>query len=171
MTDDIVQEATYPYPPAVVWRALTDPAAIGSWLMETDFKEPVVGHRFQFRDKPRMGWSGVTDCEVVEVVPEKRFVYRFGDAAEGFPATRVIWEMEPAGPNATRVRFRHTGFVGFKGWMMRAGMNNGWWRIIQFGIPYVIAQLQAGRTPARDETKAHAKSAARGEHKAMKARA
>ena len=160
MSDDIVQEATYPYPPAVVWRALTDPAAISSWLMETDFREAKVGHRFQFRDRPRMGWSGVTDCEVIEVVPGKRFVYRFGDAAEGFPATRVTWELEPVGAASTRVRFRHSGFTGMKGWLMRAGMKNGWWRIVQRSIPYVIAQQEAGRTPPRAETKAHAKAAA-----------
>ena len=79
MTDDIVHEATYPFPPEAVWRALTTPEAMGAWLMETTFREPVVGHRFQFRDKPKrvVGWNGITECEVVEVTPPRRFVFKF----------------------------------------------------------------------------------------------
>ncbi len=30
-------ERTYRHGPAEVWRALTAPAALGTWLMETDF--------------------------------------------------------------------------------------------------------------------------------------
>lgn len=55
---DITVEAVYPHPPARVWRALTDPDELESWLMENDF-QPRVGHRFQFRDEPRPGWRGI----------------------------------------------------------------------------------------------------------------
>src|SRR5688572_1935374 len=99
MTEDIVHEATYPYPPATVWRAITTPQALNSWLMQNDFQGPTVGHKFQFRDKPKkvVGWDGVTDCEVLEVVPERRFVIAFGTGRDGFPATRVAFELEPSG--------------------------------------------------------------------------
>lgn len=159
MTDDIAYEATYPHPPAAVWRALTTPAAMQAWLMDTDFKEPVVGHRFQFRDKPRkaVGWDGVTDCEVLEVVPERRLVYSFGAAQEGYPVTKVEWDLEPVA-GGTRVRFRHSGFTGVRGWLMRAGMNRGWERIVKRGIAYVLDRMAQGSIPPRAEVKANAKA-------------
>jgi uncharacterized protein YndB with AHSA1/START domain len=41
----IEHEETYPHPPERVWRALTDPAELGSWLMPTDFTAK-AGSRF-----------------------------------------------------------------------------------------------------------------------------
>ena len=172
MTEDIVHEATYPHPPAAVWRAITTPEALGSWLMENDFREPTVGHKFQFRDTPKkvVGWNGITDCEVVEVVPERRLVIAFGTGRDGFPATRVAFELEPAGPG-TRVRFRHSGFTGLKGWLMRAGMNNGWGRMVKSSIPFVVREMEKGRVPPREETTAVSKAATRADVQAAKARA
>lgn len=164
MTDDIVYEATYPHPPAAVWRALTTPAAMGAWLMDTDFREATVGHRFQFRDKPKkvLGWNGITDCEVLEVVPERRFVFAFGANQDQFPLTRIFWELEPLDEGrATRVRFRHSGFTGVKGWLMRAGMNHGWAAIVRHAIPYVMTQLDQGRVPPREEVREVAKQRTR----------
>lgn len=152
MTEDIVHEATYPYPPAEVWRVLTTGSAIGAWLMETDFAEARVGHRFTFKDKPRVGWSGVTECEVLEVVPERRLVYSFAAAEDKTTPTKVEWDLTPTA-DGTRLRLRHSGFTGFKGWMMRMGMNNGWGGIVRGGIPYVVERSRAGVTPTREETR------------------
>lgn len=171
MTEDIVHEATYPYPPEEVWRALTTREAIAAWLMETDFREPVVGHRFQFRDKPRrvVGWDGVTDCEVLEVDPPRGLVYRFGAAQGGFPATRVAWDLDPVA-GGTRVRLRHSGFTGFKGWMMRQGMNHGWGKIVRHAIPFVVERMRGGAVPTREETKRVAQVGAQEDHQAARAR-
>ena len=169
MTEDIVHEATYPYPPEAVWKAITTPAALSAWLMQTDFVEPKVGHRFQFRDKPRkvVGWDGVTDCEVLEAAPPNRFVIAFGTGRDGFPPTRVSWDLE-AVPGGTKVKFRHAGFTGFRGWMMRQGMNHGWGRMVQHAIPFVIAEMQRGSVPSRDAVRAHAKQGAREDHHAAR---
>lgn len=168
MTEDIIHEARYPFPPALVWRALTSREAMNAWLMENDFGSATVGHRFQFRDKPKkvVGWNGITDCEVVEVVPERRFVIAFGTGRDEFPATRVTWELEPTVDGGTRVRFRHAGFTGMKGWLMRAGMNNGWGRMVRHSIPFVLARMSHGSIPTRDETRA----AARANHASPQAR-
>ena len=152
MTDDIVHEATYPYPPADVWRAIVTPEALSSWLMQNDLKEAKVGERFEFRDKPRPMWNGITKCEVVELVPERRFVLAFGLESEFL--TRVSFELEPTAEGGTRLKFRHSGFQGLKGWMMRAGMKNGWGGMVQRAIPFVVESMRRGRIPARDETKA-----------------
>ena len=39
----IEHEQTYPHPPERVWRALTEPAELGAWLMPTDFVA-LAGH-------------------------------------------------------------------------------------------------------------------------------
>ncbi len=161
MTEDIVHEATYPYPPEEVWRAITEPAALNAWLMQTDFREAAVGHRFEFRDKPRkaVGWDGVTRCEVLEVVPPRRFVFRFGDGSGGFTPTTVSWDLERTPSGGTHVRFRHSGFGGLKGWLMRQGMNQGWARMVARAIPFVIERRRAtGAFPLRDEVKANARA-------------
>lgn len=170
MTDDIVHETTYPHPPEAVWRALTTPEALGAWLMATDFQEATVGHRFQFRDKPKkvVGWDGITECEVLEAVPPQRFVFRFGGAGHG--DTFVSWDLEPVA-EGTRVRFRHWGFTGFKGWLMRQGMNQGWGAMVRHAIPFVIGEMLRGRMPSREETRAAGKKGVRTEHQAAKARA
>lgn len=168
MTDDIVHEATYPYPPAEVWRALTSREAMSAWLMQTTFDEAKVGHRFEFRDKPRLGWSGVTECEVLEVVPERRLVFSFAAQEDKGSPTRVEWDLA-AVPGGTRLRLRHSGFTGFKGWMMRAGMNNGWGAIVRHAIPFVVARMRAGSVPSREETREVKKRGWRGEVQSAKA--
>ena len=61
----------YPHPPAKVWRAITDPGLIPRWTATGDGARPVgfapvPGTRFQFVAKPRPGWRGIVDCEVLE---------------------------------------------------------------------------------------------------------
>ena len=63
----ILVERVMPYPPEKIWRALTLSPLIEEWLMKNDF-QPVVGHRFNFRAAPVLGWNGVTDCEVLEII-------------------------------------------------------------------------------------------------------
>jgi uncharacterized protein YndB with AHSA1/START domain len=114
------------HPPEKIWRALTDPALIERWLMRNDFA-PVVGHRFNFRAKPVMGWNGVTDCEVLEVTPPSRLVYRWnasGEQAAMGLKTTVTWTLVPV-EGGTRVRMEHAGFRpedenGYR------GMGGGW---------------------------------------------
>jgi len=57
--------------PAIVWRALTEPALLAKWLMPNDIR-PVPGHRFTFRGVPSASWDGVVYCEILEVEPGKR---------------------------------------------------------------------------------------------------
>ena len=67
-TKSIVVEREMPHPPEKIWRALTTSALIADWLMENDF-EAEPGRKFQFRAKPMPGWSGITNCEVIEAEP------------------------------------------------------------------------------------------------------
>jgi Activator of Hsp90 ATPase homolog 1-like protein len=62
----------YPHPPAKVWRAVTDPALVPLWTVtgaggRPDGFAPVAGTKFRLLAKPKPGWNGVVDCEVLEV--------------------------------------------------------------------------------------------------------
>jgi uncharacterized protein YndB with AHSA1/START domain len=169
MTEDIVHEATYPHPPDLVWRALTTQDALRAWLMDNTLEKAEVGHRFRFMDKPKriVGWDGVTECEVVEAAPPRRLVIRFG--IDDGPTT-VTFDLEPTPEGGTRLRFRHEGFSGAKGWLMRQGMNQGWGGMVRHSIPFVLDRLTRGEVPTREETTAIRKSGLRTEHAARRAR-
>jgi uncharacterized protein YndB with AHSA1/START domain len=120
----LVFEVVYPHPVEKVWAAVTDSASLARWLMANDF-EPVVGRKFQFRAKPVMGWSGVVDCEVLELEAPRRMVWRWtSDVID----TKVTITLDRA-EGGTRLRLVHDGFRGLRGtfvsWMMR-----GWKRIL-----------------------------------------
>jgi len=128
-TKSIVVERTMPHPPGKVWRALTQSPRIAEWLMQNDFA-PVVGHRFQFRATPVPGWSGITNCEVLEVDEPRRLVYTWGDGTESDSGLRTVvaWTLTPV-DGGTHVRMEHSGFRpqdegGYR------GMGGGWPRIV-----------------------------------------
>lgn len=113
----------YPHPVSRVWDAIATQRGMSSWLMPTDF-EPRQGHRFTLRWKKVPGWRGFVECEVLEIVPQKRLVFSWvGDA--GQKPTRVTFELQPQGAG-TRLVFEHTGFEGIGGFFSRLMMKNGW---------------------------------------------
>ena len=85
-------------PPAKVWRALTEPELLARWWAAGDIAA-TVGHRFHL-DMP--GW-GAVPCEVVEVQPERRFVYTFTEN------WTLVWRLVPEGAG-TRLFLDHSGF-------------------------------------------------------------
>lgn len=107
MTDAIHTDTFLPHPPEQVWRALTDPELLASWLMPNDFQAR-VGHRFTFRTDPvpAHGFDGIVHCEVIELVPAQRLCIRW---AGGGIDTTVRWELFPEGAG-TRLLLSHEGF-------------------------------------------------------------
>ncbi|MFL5298672.1 MAG: SRPBCC domain-containing protein [Phenylobacterium sp.] len=138
-TRSIVVERTMPHPPQKVWRALTQAELVGEWLMKNDL-QPVVGHKFNFRSEPVNGWNGVTDCEVLEVLPEARLVYSWNasgeQAATGIKSI-VTWTLTPVA-GGTLLRMEHAGF---------RPTDEGFYQGASYGWPKMIEALEgvAGR--------------------------
>lgn len=146
-TDAVVHEVEYPHPIEAVWRAIAEREAISEWLMKTDF-EPRVGKRFTLTDPDAQGWSGVVECEVLEIEEPRRLSYTwtYGTAL----ATTVTFSLEPAG-GGTRLRLEQTGFAaaGEQGQHFRKGADYGWsQKFLKVTLPGVVAKLAAGE-PAR----------------------
>jgi uncharacterized protein YndB with AHSA1/START domain len=134
-TRAVLVERTMPHPPEKVWRALTQPALVSEWLMQTDL-EPVVGRRFNFRAEPQGGWNGVTDCEVLEVEEPKRLVYSWsasGEQAATGVKSVVTWTLTPTN-GGTHVRMEHAGF--------RVGPDDGFYQGATYGWQKMVAGLE-----------------------------
>jgi uncharacterized protein YndB with AHSA1/START domain len=147
MKRDVRLEKVFRHPPSTVWHALTDPEAVGQWLMKNDF-QPRLGHKFQFRAKPRRGWNGITYCEVIELEPEKRLAYtwRGGTGEPGVPDlldTVVRFTLEPHA-DGTLLRLEHNGFSGMKAVLVSFMMGAGWAKMMRGRFPALLDSLRRG---------------------------
>lgn len=141
----IVQD--YPHPVRTVWRALTDPDLIPRWTATGAGARPVgfapaVGTRFQFVAKPKPGWSGIVDCEILAAEEPALLRFSWTDHGGG-PTTRVAYLLEPTA-QGTRLVYEHTGFTGVGGRFMAALLGHVRRKMLTVGLPAVLADLDAG---------------------------
>jgi uncharacterized protein YndB with AHSA1/START domain len=135
----------YPHSPAKVWRALTDPALIPLWTALGQGGRPVgfatkVGTRFQLRAKPMPGWSGVVDCEVLEVREQALLRYSWKGDAKDDDVTEVICRLESVN-GGTRLTFEHTGFSGVGGFVVSKILASVRKKMLGVGLPAVLDDL------------------------------
>ena len=136
-TQAIQQQYDLPYPPAKVWRALTDPKLLGQWLMSTDMRAE-VGNSFTFRSEPTQWWDGIVHCEVLELEREKRLSYTWRSGPESSPLDTVVsWTLTPTA-NGTRLSLEHTGFVPGNKFAFQ-GAEQGWQRMVGERLREVLA--------------------------------
>jgi uncharacterized protein YndB with AHSA1/START domain len=141
MTDiHIVRD--YPYPPAKVWRAVTDPDLIPLWTATGQGGRPVgfvpvVGTRFQFVARPVPGWRGILDCEVLEVDEPSLLRYSWID---GGTTTYVTYRIEPH-DGGTRFTYDHTGFTGAGGFFLAKLLGSVRKKMLTTGLPAVLRDL------------------------------
>jgi uncharacterized protein YndB with AHSA1/START domain len=115
-------EQRFAHPVDAVWQAISQPERLNQWYMRSDFK-PVVGHKFRLLPHPEVGGDPV-DCEVLEVTPPRRLVYRW----KGGPMmdSIVTWELSPVGQE-TLLRVTHGGINQLKGYFV-TGLLGAKWR-------------------------------------------
>jgi uncharacterized protein YndB with AHSA1/START domain len=142
MARTLVFEAEYPHPPEKVWTGIATSESLAKWLMKNDF-EPVLGRRFQFRAKPVPGWSGIVDCEVLEMDEPRRMKWRWkSDHID----TTVTFTLTPTA-GGTRLRLVHDGFAGWRGHFSSWMMSGGWKGMIAKHLRVVLD----GGAPAKKD--------------------
>jgi uncharacterized protein YndB with AHSA1/START domain len=134
----------YPYPVARVWRALTDPGLIPLWTStgaggRPEGFAPVPGTRFRFVARPKPGWNGTVNCQVLEAREPALLRYSWTDDG-GSDQTMVTCRLEPVG-NGTRFTFEHTGFTGVGGFFMAQLLGHVRRKMLTAGLPAVLADL------------------------------
>jgi uncharacterized protein YndB with AHSA1/START domain len=142
MTDsglrEIVIEEEFPHAPQIIWKTLTTGELMGRWLRMTPAGfQPVVGNRFTYQTSSAGVWDGVIQCEVLEVVPNLRFVYSWkgghssNDGRYGSALDTIVTLTLQATAGGTRLRVVHAGFVAPRNDTAWRGMSEGWSKVIQ----------------------------------------
>jgi len=147
MKGDLKFEAVYPYSPEQVWKALTDSSAMAEWLMPNDF-QPRLGQKFHLRGKPAPNFSGIVECEIVELDPPRRLAYSWHAAGQ---RTLVSFTVQAVG-QGTRVVLEHTGFSDDGGMMISSILSSGWKKKIESTLPETIARLTGSAVEPRTES-------------------
>jgi uncharacterized protein YndB with AHSA1/START domain len=140
----------YPHPPAKVWRAVTDPALIPLWTAtgaggRADGFTPTAGSKFQFIAKPKPGWSGVVDCEVLEVDEPSLLRYSWVGGDGGGDLTEVTYRLEPHA-GGTRFTYEHTGFTGIGGVFMAKLLGHVRRKMLSVGLAPLLDDLDEDGT-------------------------
>ncbi len=147
VTQDIVVDEVFPHSPETIWKTLTDGELMARWIMPPTGFELVVGKRFTFSTKPAGEWDGVIHCQVLEVVPNERFVYAWKGGHEdnvGYGSrleTVVTWTLSKAG-EGTRLRLVHSGFVLPKNDTAYKNMSEGWTKVVH-NLDAIAAEQEA----------------------------
>ena len=134
----------YPQPPETVWRALTDPTLIPRWTSTGAGGRPEgfgtsVGTKFRYVAKPKPGWSGIVECEVLESDEPTLLRYSWADPRGG-EVTQVAYHLEAHG-NGTRFTYEHTGFTGIGGLFMATLLGRVRTKMLTTGLPAVLNDM------------------------------
>lgn len=134
-TQDIVVDEVFPHAPGAIWKALTSGKLMARWIMEPTGFAPVEGNHFTFKTTPAGEWDGIIHCQVLEVIPDKRFVYAWkgghaGNVGYGSQLDTVVtWTLSPV-ETGTRVRLVHSGFVTPTNDTAFQNMSEGWKKVV-----------------------------------------
>ena len=147
MTKSIRREVVLPHTPDEVWIGLTTPEAIAEWLMPNDFKAE-VGHKFRLQVDGNFLFSGINECEVLEVDPPHRLVYSWvivpkdDDKPRHEPMT-LTWTLEPV-QDGTKLVLVQSGVENIH-WLYRFMMSGGWGRYIGSLLPKILRNVADGK--------------------------
>jgi len=134
----------YQHSPVQVWKVLTDPTLIPRWTAtgaggRPEGFEPVVGCKFRFVAKPKPGWNGIVECEVLEVDEPSLLRYSW-TGGDGGDVTQVVYRLEPHA-GGTRFSYEHTGFTGVGGLFMATLLGRVRAKMLTIGLPAVLETM------------------------------
>ena len=147
MKHRILKERVFPYTREQVWEALTNPEYLSEWLMPTDF-QPFVGHKFQFRTAPSMGFDGIVNCEVLLINEPNKLSYTWQGGPMKQP-TVVTWTLDSV-TDGTKITLKHDGFDGIKVYAVGVLLGMGWGKILNKRLPSVLEEKFDKQTQASD---------------------
>lgn len=143
-TEDLQSVIEIAAPREVVWRTLTDPAAVARWMGCLGF-QPVVGHPFHLQPdskrRARGQTQGAITCRVEILEAPRRLTFSWG-----FPETLDTWVEIRLKPivGGTHVRLTHTGWDQFdpaETEPVRGGLDYAWHAVV---LPALKAEAEGG---------------------------
>lgn len=136
MSKSIKFNKTFNHPVEKIWKALTDKDAMSKWLMPCNM-EPFVGNQFQFTTKPGPGFSGIVECEVLEI--QENCLLSFSWCHKNMN-TIVTFKLSAQG-DQTYLDFEHSGFEGvLENLFVKKILANGWKKkILNIQLPNYLS--------------------------------
>jgi len=119
--DSLSLDFDLPHPPEKVWRALTEPALLGEWLLPVIDLRLERGAAFTFRTQPYPGWDGTVSCRFVEIKPLRKLRYTW---SVPFLDTVVTFTLAPTA-TGTRLSIVQSGFTAAQRREF-GGARHGW---------------------------------------------
>lgn len=146
MTKSLRREVILPHPQQDVWTAITTPEAIAEWLMPNDFR-PIVGHKFRLQVDGNWMFSGINECEVLEVDPPHKLVFDWVIVPKDTTQPRhspmtLTWTLEPV-EGGTKLVLVQTGLENIP-WHFRSMMSMGWGRYLKSLLPIILRNVNDG---------------------------
>lgn len=146
-------ETRLAFPPAAVWRALTEPALLAEWLMPAPDFRPEIGHVFTFQTESRPGFDGIVRCEVREArrpgpgtpggAEAGRLAYTWaGGGIDTVVTFTVAWE-----GSGTHLVMEQSGFRLPRNVIPRLVLGFGWPGLVRKKLPAAIAAQGDGGAP------------------------
>jgi uncharacterized protein YndB with AHSA1/START domain len=133
---EIIVDELFSHAPETIWKTLTSGDLMARWLGMTPAGfAPVVGNRFTYRTTPAGKWDGTIQCEVLEVIPNERFVYSWRGGHDGNLGygsrldTIVTFTLEKVDAG-TRLCLVHSGFVLPRNDSAYRNMSGGWSQVV-----------------------------------------
>jgi uncharacterized protein YndB with AHSA1/START domain len=90
--------------------------------------------------KPKPGWNGIVDCEVLEVDAPRLQRYSWADGNGGGDVTQVAYRLESCA-GGTRFSYEHTGFTGVGGLFMSMLLGRVRTKMLSQGLPALLNDL------------------------------
>lgn len=106
-SESISFEFELSHSPEKVWRALTNPALLGEWLLPVTGLELEDGAAFTFKTRPYPGWDGTVHCRFVEIDEPRKLSYTW--VVSGMLDTVVTFTLVPTAAG-TRLLLVQSGF-------------------------------------------------------------
>ncbi|GAA1741391.1 SRPBCC domain-containing protein [Luedemannella helvata] len=138
-------EFSFPHPPALVWRALTESHILALWLVENDLV-PRPGQRFRLRAMELAGIDELIDGAIVDLAPGERLamIWRTDEAHLG-----MTWQLRPV-PDGTVLEVTQTGLLGVAGQQRRDTLQRTYEHVFGQRLRDVLGALD-GPPPAAPE--------------------
>ena len=127
MEHNIRLERLYPYPPELVWSALTDPDVIARWLVSTNF-HPAIGTTFRFEAAENANKNDYFDGKVTVVDEPRQLAYELTSRTLIQP-TAVVWTLTPQNGD-TLLTLEHTGFDGMIAGLIGSFFEFAWQKLL-----------------------------------------
>jgi len=131
----IVIEQIMDAPSKKIWKALTDKNEMKKWYFNLESFDAAVGFRFNFTGGPSPERQYVHQCEIIEMINEKKLSYSW--SYEGYTGTSLVsFELTPR-EGKTLLKLSHEGIDSFPDEQPDFDIHNfeeGWNHIIHTSL-------------------------------------